>query len=346
MWETISDASKINLFADKASSLDVSQLLAFERNYSSSVSASLEKIKNTWYVDREEKIPEANAAFLRGKIIRDNDVSSWTRDNLISVRRFIKLLSPIEISKIKKEHFNREAVMNIVTKSLSLSQKTVIFGKFRDQMEDSSRDREALPELLYTALSSHELLNSAPFFTWSTDKTKLLENSELFTQGQMSALHEVLRPGIWHYANTSAVLIHHPKCLDDDPPRKVMKNRAAILGGIDSVPDSFYKISESLQSTPKHLRMAWIESIFPAGETIDTNVLLDIPDKGESPRVTNNDPEHALAHVFNKFFSNSNNKDDEFPKCKLPSLVLSGLSCKHIEDIKPEDTLEVLAMFR
>jgi len=333
LWEAVKvdHQPRKSLFLKKAGKLDISQLLAFEK-----IQEGIPTLKKSY--------SEVNAEFFKAKFIEleSFNLTNMTTTDLQNFGRFAQLLSPKELSELGGESatFDNSVVVSVVTPTMSLTQLTEIYKRFKSQLEESERDTKVVNTQLFPALSSTDLLSSKPHFIWTEHRDALLEASDMFTRAQMSALHELIKPGKWNSANMSSILTNHPKCLDDDPPKKVMENLDLILDGVETVPEKFYDIADKLQMIPRHLKMAWLETSLADKEILNTDDLLDKPSKDAALKevIVNPDSTHPLSHTFIKFFSN----DDS----SLPSLVLAGLSCKHIEMIEVYDSLEVLALYR
>ena len=74
----------------------------------------------------------------------------------------------------------------MVSPSLSLSQLTSIYKRYRAQNATEDAE-ESLPPLLLSALSSADLMFPSPLFIWPRDKDDILRASVKFTPGQMRA---------------------------------------------------------------------------------------------------------------------------------------------------------------
>jgi len=346
IWEIVKEERRGDLFAEKVEDLDISQLVAFATNGPSSIKEHKENLDSSWF--NKPKLPGSwvNTMLVAQTLMPNEMLSSWTKDDITTFGKFIKIFSPSEILKLgdEGEEFSQDVVSAVVSPSLGLAQLTAIYNKYKKQMTTETQVSEPIHPILFSALSTADILASPPRFIWTEDKDKLLDRSSLFTPGQMNALHEIMYPYHWNSYNMSSILITHPMCLADVRPKEIKSNLASVLDGIEAAgPHKFYVIAEKIQHIPRYLKMAWLEEALEKYEMtkeIETDVILDKVTEDAVPDSTINNPDdsHPLSMVFDRWTSDK--------KSYLTSLAISGISCKQIKLIKVHDMMEVYAMYR
>jgi len=347
IWEVVKEDLRDGLLAEKAADLDISQLLALGSTGPSLIKKHKENLESLWF--SEPKLPASWVNIIMvGQTLMSNDMlSSWTKDDVTSFGKIIKIFSPSEILKLGVDEdvdFSQDVVTAMVSPSLGLAQLTAIYNKYKKQMTDDSQVTEPIHPLLYSALSTNDILASPPRFIWTEDKDNLLSRSSLFTPGQMRALHEIMYPYHWNSFNMSAILSIHPMCLSEVRPREIKNKLGSILDGIEAAgPHKFYVIAKKVQHIPRYLKMAWLEEAlekYEMSSEIETDTILDKVTEDAVPDSTVNNPDqsHPLSMVFDRWTSDK--------KSYLTSLAISGLSCKQIQLIKSHDMMEVYAMYR
>ena len=102
---------------------------------------------------------------LVGQTLMPNEMlSSWTKDDITTFGKFIKIFSPSEILKIgdEGEEFSQDVVSAVVSPSLGLAQLTAIYNKYKKQMTAETQVSEPIHPILFSALSTADILASPP----------------------------------------------------------------------------------------------------------------------------------------------------------------------------------------
>ena len=310
-----------------------------------------EDFELSWFAGEELSSPWATVMYLGFRYMSDQDYSSWSTQDIKDFGKFIKILSPAEIDQLGVDSgaFTLDVLEDVLSPSLTLSQLTSIYSKYKEQLSSEKQVMTPVPSMLFPALSSSELLSSPPPFLWSQDRENLLASSALFSPGQTSALQEVTRGGHWAAANLSSILQLQPRLLSSVLPGQLKTNLESVLAGLRLAGHQrFYSLASNLQLLPRHLRMAWLEEALASyrsagdikGDLIDTEVLLDMVTEDTKPdlRISNPDHTHPLASVFQRWTG--------VKKTYLTNLLLTGLSCQQIKMLRNGDFLEILAVYR
>ena len=252
------------MLTTKAGDLDISQLLdIYTSSSADEFAAHQEQFENTWFsmANPHSLVSSVNALFAGLKAMKDDHLEKWTTEDIKNYGKFIKIFSPDEITKLGGDNvtFSHELVSEVVSPSLSLSQLTSIYKRYKAQNATEDAE-ESLHPLLLSALSSADLMSPTPPFIWSRDKDDILRASVKFTPGQMRGLHEIMYPAKWNPSNLSSIIANHPTCLDEVPPKEMKENLAKLMGGIRAAGhDKFYHIAEKIQTIPRYLKVAWLE---------------------------------------------------------------------------------------
>ena len=102
---------------------------------------------------------------LVGQTLMPNEMlSSWTKDDITTFGKFIKIFSPSEILKLgdEGEEFSQDVVSAVVSPSLGLAQLTAIYNKYKKQMTTETQVSEPIHPILFSALSTADILASPP----------------------------------------------------------------------------------------------------------------------------------------------------------------------------------------
>ena len=138
--------------------------MAFATNGPSSIKEHKENLDSSWF--NKPKLPGSWVnTMLVGQTLMPNEMlSSWTKDDLTTFGKFIKIFSPSEILKLgdEGEEFSQDVVSAVVSPSLGLAQLTAIYNKYNKQMTTETQVSEPIHPILFSALSTADILASPP----------------------------------------------------------------------------------------------------------------------------------------------------------------------------------------
>ena len=339
------------MFSKKANQLDISQVLRHFEVTERSPQHYQEEFELSWFGGKKLSSPWATVMYLGFRYMSDQDYSSWSTSDIKDFGKFIKILSPAEIDQLGVDSgsFTQDVLEDVLSPSLTLSQLTSLYSKYKEQISPEQQVMSPVHPLLFPALSSSELLSSPAPFLWSQDRDNLLAMSAAFSPGQTRALQEVSGGGRWSASNISSILLVQPRLLSSVLPGQLKTNLDSLLAGIKTAGyHRFYDLAANIQLLPRHLTMAWLEEALARyradgllqPDLIDTEVLLDLVTEETEPDIAINNPDHThpLASVFDRWTADR--------RTYLTNFLLSGLSCHQIKMIRNGDLLEILAVYR
>ena len=178
LWELLEPEDRVRLLTTKAGDLDISQLLdIYTSSSADEFAAHQEQFENSWFsmANPHSLVSSVNALFAGLKAMKDDHLEKWTTEDIKNYGKFIKIFSPDEIAKLGGDNvtFSHELVSDVVSPSLSLSQLTSIYKRYKAQNATEDAE-ESLHPLLLSALSSADLMSPTPPFIWSRDKDDIL----------------------------------------------------------------------------------------------------------------------------------------------------------------------------
>ena len=156
----------------KAGDLDISQLLdIYTSSSADEFTAHQEQFENSWFsmANPHSLVSSVNALFAGLKAMKDDHLEKWTTEDIKNYGKFIKIFSPDEIAKLGGDNvtFSHELVSDVVSPSLSLSQLTSIYKRYKAQMSTESQVMDPVHPLLLSALTSADIVSPEPHFIWS-----------------------------------------------------------------------------------------------------------------------------------------------------------------------------------
>ena len=146
-----------------------------------------EAFEAAWFSNMKFTTPWINAMFIGLKAMKDEHFESWTAEDIKNYGKFVKILSPAEIELLGADTdnvFSQDVVSAVVSPSLSLSQLTSIYKRYKEQDDTSDHVMDPLHPILFSALSSADILSPTPRFIWSEDKDNIFMRSHHYTPGK------------------------------------------------------------------------------------------------------------------------------------------------------------------
>merc|ERR1719234_2480362 len=133
LWEALHLSNQALLFSSKADLLDISQVLHHLQAHPQNITTYQDELEHSWFGGKTLGAPWASVMFLGFRYMSDQHFATWTTQDIKAFGKFIKVLSPKEIDELDGD-FNLDVVEDIVSPSLTLSQLTAIYSKYKDQM--------------------------------------------------------------------------------------------------------------------------------------------------------------------------------------------------------------------